>query len=656
GITLTAATDTGASASDGVTANNQPTLTGAATAGSLVTVYIDGSAVGTTTADGSGVWQYNVAAPLIDGAHTVSATATDTAGNVSAAATSRSFTVDTAAPAIPTGIALTAATDTGASASDGVTGNNQPTLTGAATAGSLVTVYIDGTAVGTATADGSGVWQYNVAAPLADGAHTVSATATDTAGNVSATATPRTFTVDTAAPAVPTGITLTAATDTGASASDGVTGNNQPTLTGAASAGSLVTVYIDGSAVGTTTADGSGVWQYNVAAPLADGAHTVSATATDTAGNVSAATAFATFTVDTTAPQVQAVTAQNTLTGAQGQVGYNISFTKPVQTLSANELQALVTGNVQANIVSVTQVNATTWQAVLSVQGTGTVTLGFVDSTIKDIAGNTLSGSQASVPVYQVAPAVTPVTPTTPSTVSPVVPGNSAPAIALQSPLSASMKGLFQEAAPSPIAPNIVLTALNGISTPALSLTGDGLLATGNATLPLTLSVTPAFGEFAVPGGSALPSYIGSITSSPTAALEVRADVGSVGVVSGQSFSVSLPAGTILTRESMANLSVTVRQSNGMPLPSWIKFDPATGRFSGQPPAGWKQPVSIEIRVVDKQGHSGTSHLELKVAGPREATPSASLQASPGKPGLDQQIAAQKTVFAGRLMTPEKQV
>ncbi|WP_178030044.1 Ig-like domain-containing protein [Phytobacter sp. SCO41] len=656
GIALTAATDTGASASDGVTGNNQPTFTGAATAGSLVTVYIDGTAVGTTTADGSGVWQYNVAAPLIDGAHTVSATATDTAGNVSAAATPRSFTVDTAAPAIPTGIALTAATDTGASASDGVTSNPQPTLTGAATAGSLVTVYIDGTAVGTATADGSGVWQYNVAAPLADGAHTVSATATDTAGNVSAAATPRSFTVDTSAPAVPTGIALTAATDTGASGSDGVTANNQPTLTGAATAGSLVTVYIDGTAVGTTNADGSGVWQYNVATPLADGAHTVSATATDTAGNVSAATTPRSFTVDTTAPQVQAVTAQNTLTGAQGQVGYNISFTKPVQTLSANELQALVTGNVQANIVSVTQVNATTWQAVLSVQGTGTVTLGFVDSTIKDIAGNTLSGSQASVPVYQVAPAVTPVTPTTPSTVSPVVPGNSAPAIALQSPLSASMKGLFQEAAPSPIAPNIVLTALNGISTPALSLTGDGLLATGNATLPLTLSVTPAFGEFAVPGGSALPSYIGSITSSPTAALEVRADVGSVGVVSGQSFSVSLPAGTILTRESMANLSVTVRQSNGMPLPSWIKFDPATGRFSGQPPAGWKQPVSIEIRVVDKQGHSGTSHLELKVAGPREATPSASLQASPGKPGLDQQIAAQKTVFAGRLMTPEKQV
>jgi hypothetical protein len=109
-----------------VTANNQPSLTGAATAGSLVTVYIDGTAVGTTTADGSGSGSITSQAPCRR-PRIRYATATDTAGNVSAAATPWSFTVDTAAPAIPTGIALTAATDTGASASDGVTANNQPT-------------------------------------------------------------------------------------------------------------------------------------------------------------------------------------------------------------------------------------------------------------------------------------------------------------------------------------------------------------------------------------------------------------------------------------------------------------------------------------------------------------------------------------------------
>jgi hypothetical protein len=41
-----------------------------------------------------------------------------------------SVVIDTTAPAVPTGIALTAATDTGASASDGVTSNPQPSLTG----------------------------------------------------------------------------------------------------------------------------------------------------------------------------------------------------------------------------------------------------------------------------------------------------------------------------------------------------------------------------------------------------------------------------------------------------------------------------------------------------------------------------------------------
>ena len=90
---------------------------------------------------------------------------------------------------------------------------------------------------------------------------------------------------------------------------------------------------------------------------------------------------------------------------------FRSTFTKPVQSLSTSELQALVTGNAQANIVSVTQINATTWQAVLNVQGTGTLTLGFVSSAIKDTAGNALSGALVNIPVYQAAPVVTPTTP-----------------------------------------------------------------------------------------------------------------------------------------------------------------------------------------------------------------------------------------------------
>ncbi|XLM21068.1 putative Ig domain-containing protein, partial [Chromobacterium piscinae] len=82
-------------------------------------------------------------------------------------------------------------------------------------------------------------------------------------------------------------------------------------------------------------------------------------------------------------------------------------------------------------------------------------------------------------------------------------------------------------------------------------------------------------------------------------------------LASGQSFSIALPPATIITRESSANLSIVARQSDGQPLPSWLKFDPATGSFTGQAPAGWNKPISIDIRVQDKSGHHGNSHIQL---------------------------------------------
>ncbi|MGQ2831492.1 Ig-like domain-containing protein, partial [Leptospira interrogans] len=254
-----------------------------ATFGNIVASYNGGTGVLTLTSAGATAtlsqWQSALrAVTWADGATTpntatrvISITVND--GIKNSATVTRSIAMSIPVPSV-TGI--TAASDTGSSASDGITRNVQPTFIGTAQAGSTVTVYVDTVSVGTTTADGSGAWSFTPSSALSEGSHAVSAMATLGSVNsvVSANAS---VVIDTTAPAVPTGIALTAATDTGASTSDGVTSNPQPTLTGAATAGSLVTVYIDGSAVGTTTADGSGVWQYNVAAPLADGAHTVSA-------------------------------------------------------------------------------------------------------------------------------------------------------------------------------------------------------------------------------------------------------------------------------------------------------------------------------------------------------------------------------------------
>ncbi len=219
---------------------------------------------------------------LSDGSHTFQVRAIDNAGNTDLTPASYTWTVDTTAPAAP--VVTTPANGS-------VTNDSTPSVSGTAEPNSTVTVYIDGSIAGTTTADGSGNWNFT-AAVLSDGSHTVRATSTDGVGNTSPDSNTNTFTVDTIAPAAPVVTTPV----------NGSTINDStPSVSGTAEPNSTVTVYIDGSIAGTTTADGSGNWNFTTAA-LSDGSHTVRATATDTAGNTSADSNTNTFTVDTTAP------------------------------------------------------------------------------------------------------------------------------------------------------------------------------------------------------------------------------------------------------------------------------------------------------------------------------------------------------------------
>ncbi len=191
--------------------------------------------------------------------------------------------------------------DTGASAVDGITDSNTLALFGVAEPGSVQTVSLDGQVIGKVTADvASGAWSLALTqgdATLADGVHTASVVATDAAGN-SSSPVEYTFTIDTMAPDAPVigGISP----DTGGSATDGITDTGGVTLSGTAEAGTTVTVDEAGNTLGTATADQNGAWTLGLT--LSEGAHTLTATASDVAGNVSAVSAEALFIVDTTAP------------------------------------------------------------------------------------------------------------------------------------------------------------------------------------------------------------------------------------------------------------------------------------------------------------------------------------------------------------------
>ncbi|MCF0266956.1 type I secretion C-terminal target domain-containing protein, partial [Acinetobacter guillouiae] len=108
----------------------------------------------------------------------------DLAGNDAATLSLTSVTNASLIPPAP--IILSAQDNFGIAAnlySNDSTDDTTPTLFGTAQANSVVTIYVDGTQVGTANADVNGHWSYTPTLSIAT--HTITATAKDTLGNTS---------------------------------------------------------------------------------------------------------------------------------------------------------------------------------------------------------------------------------------------------------------------------------------------------------------------------------------------------------------------------------------------------------------------------------------------------------------------------------------
>lgn len=283
--------DTGASALDGITADNTLVVTGSAEAGASVEVFLDAVSVGVVTADGSGDWTLDLTGTsLSEGSYALTAVATDAAGNTGVSSAALAVVIDLSAPVAPQVATIT--DDTGASATDGVTRDNTLVIGGVAEAGTAVEVLLGGASLGSTTADAGGNWVFDYSATaLADGDYTLTARATDTAGNDSPLSAQFALTIDTAAPVAPTldqnGQTLE---------------DNTPTLTGTAEANSSVTVTLGSGEVLQTVADGSGVWSVTATQPVGEGVLSVALVSEDSAGNSSAAAQGVTIDIQISEP------------------------------------------------------------------------------------------------------------------------------------------------------------------------------------------------------------------------------------------------------------------------------------------------------------------------------------------------------------------
>jgi|GEM_PF-321785 len=300
---LAPASDSGVQG-DNITNDNTPTFTGTAEAGSTVRILANGTQVGSGTAAANGSYSITTST-LADGSYNITATASDAAGNTSAPSSPVTvIIIDTAAPGAPSVPDLDAASDSGSSNTDNITNVTTPKFNGTAAANTTVQLFRGGTiSLGTTTADGSGNWSLTLSSPLSNGTYSITARATDTAGNTSAASGALSITIDTTAPPAPT-LNSSINSDTGASSSDRITSDTTPTISGSTEVNGTVELYDGATLLGTVTGNqNNGNWSFTVplAKALSDGEHSITARATDTAGNSVTSTPLV-ITIDTQKP------------------------------------------------------------------------------------------------------------------------------------------------------------------------------------------------------------------------------------------------------------------------------------------------------------------------------------------------------------------
>ncbi len=290
----------------------RPTFSGISEAGTVITFYDNGKPIGTATADATGKWSFTPSTNLSEGNHAITTTATDAAGNTSPASTAVTFLVDTVAPGAPAIVSITddVAPGTGTLGSGSSTNDPRPQLTGTAEAGSTVTIYDNGIAIGTAVVGSNGSWSFTPSVNLSEGSHQLTVRATDVAGNTGPASPVFTVTVDVTAPQTPSGFIINDDTGVlkGAIGAGQFTDASEPRLTGRGEPGSTITVYDNGVVIGTTTVLPNGTWSITPTSPLAEGTHSITLRETDAAGNQSGLSQPINFTVDLTPPDMPVAT------------------------------------------------------------------------------------------------------------------------------------------------------------------------------------------------------------------------------------------------------------------------------------------------------------------------------------------------------------
>ncbi|MCU8039933.1 Ig-like domain-containing protein [Shewanella sp. SM69] len=427
----------------------------------------------------------------------------------------------------------------------------------------------------------AGAWTLS-AALSTDSDNNFVVVASDAASNVSAPQNVPTITQDATVPVAPSAPDLDAASDSGVSSTDNITKNTTLILTGTAEAGASVVLssHLDG-VLGTVNADGSGDWSVN-ATSVSPGTHSITAVATDIAGNSSVASSALSVTIDTSAPTSSAIAHQNI---QPGESSSTLAFTIADDVTAATDI--LVTpASSDTTVVPLAGVVLVGSEADRGVtvtalgSGTSTITL-----TLVDIAGNT-------------------------STRSFDVVVNSVPTI-LGTPATNVAQGTlynFMPIAADADGNSLVFDITNrpswaGFNTATGALSGTPSNADVGMTTAIVISVSDGVLSASLP---AFNLTVTNVNDAPT---------------------ISSTAMTAATQDAAYSYSLTAIDSDvgdvltlsAVTKPSWLSFNSVTGLLSGTPSNADVGGHAVLLRVTDTDGLTADQSFSITVTNSNDA-------------------------------------
>ncbi|MCE7996952.1 MAG: hypothetical protein HEP71_33630, partial [Roseivirga sp.] len=204
---------------------------------------------------------------------------------------------------------------------------------------------------------------------------------------------------------------------TAGATSDNLTNDLTPEITGTAEAGSTVTLTTTNGGVlsSSIAADGTtGVWTFTPGSNLNTGAHDITVTATDAAGNTSVSSSALSITIDVTQPTVTLSSTESSPTNGDNFGVIPVTFTFNSEADGMKETDITVSGTANATTGDFASTDSTTFTVNLTPGNDGTVIVDLNAGVATDLAGNAnTAGNQLIITYDGTGPTVTSVSSST---------------------------------------------------------------------------------------------------------------------------------------------------------------------------------------------------------------------------------------------------